>query len=143
MLPVRTHLLCEVDLPASQTAPLDWTPSASVFSFLRHSFVLTNLQRDRISNLLSIGFSSRITLRSRLTLGGSTFPRKPWTFGEYDSYILCVTHADILSSIKFTLSFDHASSLIQRSPTSRDYSRSQASVLCLAPSIFGATILDQ
>ena len=106
-------------MPASQTMPLNCHPSGSVPSFLRHSLVQTRLQRDRISNLLSIGVSSRITLRSRLTLGGSTFPRKPWTFGEYDSCILLVTHADILSSIQFTLPYSRASSRIQRSPTSR------------------------
>ena len=106
-----------MDLPASQTAPLDRHPSASVPSSLRHSFVLTSFQRDRISNLLYISFTPRFSLSPRLTLGGSTFPRNPWTFGEYDSYILCVTHADILSSIKFTSLFSNASSLIQRSPT--------------------------
>ena len=143
MLPIRPHLMREVDLPASQTAPLDRHPSASVPSSLRHSFVLTSFQRDRISNLLYISFASRFSLSPRLTLGGSTFPRNPWTFGEYDSYILCVTHADILTCIQFTALFSTASSLIQRSPTNRDKSRSQASVLCLAPSIFGATILDQ
>ena len=135
--------MCEVDLPASQTAPLDWHPSASVPSSLRHSFVLTSFQRDRISNLLDIGFAAWFNLSSRLTLGGSTFPRKPWTFGEYDFRILLVTHADILTCIRFTVLYSTASSLIQRSPTNRDKSRSQASVLCLAPSIFGATILDQ
>ena len=132
-----------MDLPASQTAPLDWHPSAGVPSSLRHSFVLTSFQRDRISNLLYISIAYRFSLSPRLTLGGSTFPRKPWTFGEYDSYILCVTHADILTSIQFTQLFSHASSQTERSPTNREYSRSQASVLCLAPSIFGATILDQ
>ena len=135
--------LREVDLPASRTASLNWHPSASAPSFLRHSFVITRLIRDRISNLLSIGVTFRLTLRSRLTLGGSTFPRNPWTFGEYDSCILLVTHADILSSIQFTSPFRNASSRIQRSPTNRDCSRSRASVSCLAPCIFGATILDQ
>ena len=110
---------CETDLPISRTAPLNWHPSASVPSFLRHSFVITYSKRDMISNLLSIGFTFRLTLRSRLTLGGSTFPRNPWTFGEYDSCILLVTHADILSSIQFTLPYSRASSRIQRSPTSR------------------------
>ena len=93
-----------MDLPASRPAPLDWSPSASALSSLRRSFVQTKLLRDRISNLLSICFTLRLIIRSRLTLGGSTFPRNPWTFGEYDSCILCVTHADILSSIQFTTS---------------------------------------
>ena len=115
--PHQASSLCRTGLPILQTAPLNWHPSASTPSFLRHSFVQSCSRRDRISNLLSIGVSSRITLRPRLTLGGSTFPRNPWTFGEYDSCILLVTHADILSSIQFTQPFSYASSRIQRSPT--------------------------
>ena len=34
-----------------------------------------------ILNLLSIAYASRHQLRSRLTLGGRTFPRKPWVYG--------------------------------------------------------------
>jgi hypothetical protein len=37
-------------------------------------------------NLLSIGYAFRPRLRSRLTLGGRTFPRKPWAFGGRDSH---------------------------------------------------------
>ena len=39
-----------------------------------------------IFNLLSITYAFRPRLRSRLTLGGRTFPRKPWDFGGSDSY---------------------------------------------------------
>src|SRR5882672_12338276 len=35
-----------------------------------------------ILNLLSIVYALRPRLRSRLTLGGRTFPRKPWVYGE-------------------------------------------------------------
>jgi hypothetical protein len=38
-----------------------------------------------IFNLLSIAYASRPRLRVRLTLGGRTFPRKPWVFGVPDS----------------------------------------------------------
>ena len=58
--------------------------------------------RDRISNLLSISYASRPRLRPRLTLGGSTFPRNPWTSGECDSHTLLATHAGILSSMQST-----------------------------------------
>ena len=34
-----------------------------------------------ILNLLSIAYALRPRLRSRLTLGGRTFPRKPWDYG--------------------------------------------------------------
>ena len=39
-------------------------------------------------NLLPIGYAFRPRLRSRLTLGGFTLPRKPWVFGEGDSHSL-------------------------------------------------------
>ena len=77
-------------------------PSPGAPSFLRHSFVQTNINRDRISNLLSISYAFRPRLRPRLTLGGSTFPRKPWTSGECDSHTLRVTHAGILTSMQST-----------------------------------------
>jgi hypothetical protein len=39
-------------------------------------------RRNRTINLLSIAYASRPRLRCRLTLGGLTFPRNPWAFGE-------------------------------------------------------------
>ena len=38
-----------------------------------------------ILNLLSIVYALRPRLRSRLTLGGRTFPRKPWVYGGQES----------------------------------------------------------
>ena len=35
-----------------------------------------------ILNLLAIAYALRPRLRSRLTLGGRTFPRKPWVYGD-------------------------------------------------------------
>jgi hypothetical protein len=46
-------------------------------------------------NPLSIDYASRPRLRSRLTLGGRTFPRNPWTFGGGDSHSSFATHAGI------------------------------------------------
>ena len=37
-------------------------------------------------NPLSIGYALGPRLRSRLTLGGLTFPRKPWAFGGWASH---------------------------------------------------------
>ena len=37
-----------------------------------------------ILNLLGIDYSLRPRLSTRLTLGGRTFPRNPWDFGEPD-----------------------------------------------------------
>ena len=49
-------------------------------------------------NPLAIGYASRPRLRSRLTLGGRAFPRKPWTNGGRDSHSSFATHAGILTS---------------------------------------------
>ena len=36
---------------------------------------------------MSIDYAFRPRLRIRLTLGGFTFPRKPWAFGVQDSHL--------------------------------------------------------
>ena len=41
--------------------------------------------RFRNVRLMSIAYASPPRLRDRLTLGGRTWPRKPWTFGGADS----------------------------------------------------------
>jgi hypothetical protein len=40
-----------------------------------------------ILNLLSIVYALRPRLRSRLTLGGRTFPRKPWVYGGQEFHL--------------------------------------------------------
>ena len=128
-----------------QTTPLgrDFHHPTHIASCVTPS-VLTNQSRDRISNLLSISYASRPRLRSRLTLGGLTFPRNPWTYGECVSHTLCVTHAGILSSLQSTepyrFDFSPQATLPYRFVLTYN---PQASALCLAPGIFGATILDQ
>ena len=56
-------------------------------------------------NQLSIDYASRPRLRSRLTLGGRAFPRKPWTFGGGDSHSTFATHAGILTRAASTAGF--------------------------------------
>ena len=56
-------------------------------------------------NQLSIDYASRPRLRSRLTLGGRTFPRNPWTFGGGDSHSTFATHTGILTRAGFTAGF--------------------------------------
>ena len=46
---------------------------------MRHSGL--NVGSAGILNLLVIAYAFRPRLRSRLTLGGRTFPRKPWVYG--------------------------------------------------------------
>ena len=48
-------------------------------------------------NPLSIDYACRPRLRSRLTLGGRTWPRNPWSFGGRDSHSAFATHACILT----------------------------------------------
>src|SRR4051812_43410858 len=53
-----------------------------------------------IFNLLSIAYALRPRLRSRLTLGGRTFPRKPWVYGgrEFNpSYRYSCLHSLLLA----------------------------------------------
>ena len=68
-------------------------------------------------NLLSIAYSFRSRLRSRLTLSGRTFLRKPQIFGGQDSHLPLATHANILSPIQSTKPHGSASARIRCSST--------------------------
>ena len=48
-------------------------------------------------NPLSIDYACRPRLRSRLTLGGKTWPRNPWSSGGRVSHSAIATHACILT----------------------------------------------
>jgi hypothetical protein len=48
-------------------------------------------------NPLSIDYACRPRLRSRLTLGGTAWPRNPWSSGGRDSHSSIATHACILT----------------------------------------------
>ena len=53
-------------------------------------------------NPLSIDYACRPRLRSRLTLGGLTWPRNPWSFGGGVSHSPFATHACILTRVAST-----------------------------------------
>lgn len=53
-------------------------------------------------NPLSIDYACRPRLRSRLTLGGLTWPRNPWSSGGRVSHSSFATHACILTRIAST-----------------------------------------
>ena len=91
-------------------------------------------------NLLSIDYAFRPRLRSRLTLGGRPFPRKPWIFDGGDSHSSLVTYSDILSTDTSTCLFNHASSAY--STLLYHPVGFAASVHSLAPVIIGADSLD-
>src|ERR1700754_4502698 len=56
-------------------------------------------------NPLSIDYACRPRLRSRLTLGGLTWPRNPWSFGGRGSHSAFATHACILTPTPSTTGF--------------------------------------
>ena len=68
-------------------------------------------------NLLSIVYAYRPRLRSRLTLSGRAFLRKPWSYGGWDSHPSFATHTGILTSKRSTCPSGQASVLVERSPT--------------------------
>lgn len=85
-------------------------------------------------NPFSIAYAFRPRLRSRLTLGGLTFPRKPWAFGGRVSRPSLATHTGILSSLRSTGPSGPASLPRKCSPTNtRLLSHSIASVMDLSP----------
>ena len=47
-----------------------------------------NRRRCRNINLLCIDYAHRPRLSSRLTLGGRTWPRKPWVYGDQNSHLV-------------------------------------------------------
>ena len=63
-----------------------------------------------ILNLLSIVYALRPRLRSRLTLGGRAFPRKPWVYGGQEfnlSYRYSCLHSHFLTlHSRFPFCFD-------------------------------------
>src|SRR5436309_958691 len=58
-------------------------------------------------NPLSIDYACRPRLRSRLTLGGITWPRNPWSSGGRVSHSAFATHACILTPTPSTIKFPH------------------------------------
>ncbi len=85
--------------------------------------VITRSRWGRNINRLSIGYAFRLHLRSRLTLGGLTFPRNPWASGQQVSHLLFATHAGILTTAQSTAPHGTTSTRTVRSPTNRGYPR--------------------
>ena len=78
---------------------------------------VSSSDRLRILYRICIGYAFRPRLSSRLTLGGRTYPRKPWIFGHYDSHAILATHSGILTSVQSTVASATASPRTERSPT--------------------------
>ena len=105
-------------------------PSLSLLQFNR---------QFRIINLMSISYSFRTHLRSRLTQGGRTFPWKPWVFDGWDShpsYRYLHRHSHF-----YTIQLSSQSIFISYRTLPYQYCYSQysaASVLCFSPGTFSA-----
>ena len=107
-------------------------------------------------NPLSIDYACRPRLRSRLTLGGLTCPRNPWSSGGHVSHVSFATHACILTPTPSTpgsLRRFHGCRTLPYPPTPlHHHPQAMADVLCecrgfggvLEPRyIVGAGSLDQ
>lgn len=80
----------ESALAEASTSPrLRKGPSLSIdgSSLNQRSFSL-NVGGGRNIDLLAIVYALRPRLRFRLTLGGRTFPRKPWVYGDQGFYLV-------------------------------------------------------
>ena len=88
---------------------------------------------------MSIDYAFRPCLRSRLTLGGFTFPRKPWVFGDQDSHLVNRYSSPHIHLLALHLAFPHGFT----APTTLSYRACAptASALCLFPIIIGARFL--
>ena len=109
--------------------------------------VFVVMRRYRNINLLSIDYAFRPRLRIRLTLGGFTFPRKPWVYGEQDSHLF-YRYSYRHSHFRFVQpSLRSTFSLMRNAPLplheGNTDMKSAASVYDLVPLIFGADLLDQ
>ena len=84
---------------------------------LCHCFSQADIRWYRNFNRLSIAYSFRSRLRSRLTLRGRTFLRNPWAFDGEDSHFALATNTGILSRIPSTTLLSMASASIRCSST--------------------------
>ena len=102
-----------------------------------------------ILNLFPITYAFRPRLRSRLTLGGRTFPRNSQDYGVPNFHrnfrYSCPHHHFHTVHARFPLRFDPYGTLFYHSKISNqrfEISKSAASAVGLVPIIFGARSLD-
>ena len=105
--------------------------------------VMTPSARFGNINPISIGYASRPRLRTRLTLGGLSLPRKPWTYG---ARVFHPRFRILMPAFSFPIPPARIATRLPR-PTERSPTtllpESTTSVTCLVPIIFGAGPLDQ
>ena len=139
----QLNLVCRADLPTRRPRCLSvHVQSHGHLILLRPPIVQTVVRRYRNIDLLSIAYAFRPRLRSRLTLSGRAFLRKPWAFDGGDShpsfrYSHRHSHFQTLHC-----SFRYSFTAVWNAPLPF-LTESAASVVCLAPLHFrrGATRL--
>jgi len=101
-------------------------------------------------NPLSIDYACRPRLRSRLTLGGLTWPRNPWSFGGGVSHSPFATHACILTRVASTpgslrsfpghTTLPYPSTQLRNPPQgeTNPHVNATASAVCLSPATLSA-----
>ena len=109
--------------------------------------VFGDSSRYRNINLFPIDYAFQPRLRDRLTLGGFTFPRKPWVYGEQDSrlfyrYSCRHSHFHVVQPFFRSTFILMWNALLPLMDGITDH-ESAASVYSLVPLIFGADLLDQ
>ncbi len=124
----------EWDLPHSPPHCLDVHDQQHAHPILLRPPVARTAGRwYRNINLLSIVYACRPRLRSRLTLSGRAFLRKPWAFGGRDSHSSFATHTGILTSKRSTGPSGPASARLRTLSYHCPCGQSAASVIRLAP----------
>ena len=81
---LKTRRICLPDLPTCLGA---LNQRCALPTLLRHPITRSGLRWHWNFNQLSIAYAIRPRLRSRLTLSGRTFLRKPWACGGQDSHL--------------------------------------------------------
>jgi hypothetical protein len=116
--PSQLSLMRQRDLPRCQPNCLDALIQQRAYPILLRPPIAQMVRRwYRNFYLLSIAYAFRPRLRSRLTLSGRAFLRKPWAFGGGDSHPSFATHTGILTSKRSTSPYGLASQPLERSPT--------------------------
>ena len=128
------HLQAFLDTVFKESGSAEASPSpCGTATFNRRLFsyhmspVSLTIAGAGILNLLSIDYASRPRLRFRLTLGGRTFPRKPWFYGgrEFNpAYRYSCLHPHLLA---LHLAFPHGFN----APTMLSYHAYPANRLCI------------
>ena len=105
-------------------------------------WLVTDVQRGRNVDRLSIGYAFRPRLRSRLTLRGRTFRKNPWPYGGWDShpsfrYSCRHSHFRVVQQSSRS-AFTYSGTLPYHRPRDDTRGRSAASVDGLSPVGFSA-----